>query len=177
MAEQGSRSDSDEQDATPDKSASPFKPPREMSACFEEFARTFEASARRWELVVYPSLVAFIILAAYGFFLIYSLTTDVAKVARQMDIIAESMVTVSENMENVSTNIAVMSMNMEQMSADMHKQEVSFNRMVGYMDGMDASMKDMTVTMYYMRQDMASMGYNIHSASGPMRMMNNFMPW
>lgn len=177
MAEQGSRSDTDEQDATRDESGSTFKPPREMSACFEEFSRTFEASARRWELVVYPSLIAFIILAAYGFFLIYSLTTDVAKVARQMDIIADSMVSVSENMEDVSDNISLMSYNMDKMAVDMRKQESSFNNMVGYMDGMNGSMKDMTVTMYYMRQDMSSMGYNIHSASGPMRMMNNFMPW
>ena len=36
----------------------------------ERFARSFEISARRWELVVYPSLFAFIVLAAYGFFLI-----------------------------------------------------------------------------------------------------------
>jgi uncharacterized protein YoxC len=177
MAEQGSRSDADEQDPMRDESGPGFKPPREMSACFEEFSRTFEASARRWELVVYPSLIAFIILAAYGFFLIYSLTTDVARVARQMNIISESMISVSENMEAVSGNIALMSDNMDKMAVDMRKQERSFNTMVGYMDGMNNSMKDMTVTMYYMRQDMASMGYNIHSASGPMRMMNNFMPW
>lgn len=41
-----------------------------MTSCLDKFSRTFEASARRWELVVYPSLLAFIILAAYGFFLI-----------------------------------------------------------------------------------------------------------
>ena len=30
----------------------------------DQFTRSFEASARRWELVVYPSMIAFIILAA-----------------------------------------------------------------------------------------------------------------
>ena len=44
--------------------------PKSMAACLDNFSRTFEASARRWELVVYPSLLAFIVLAAYGFFLI-----------------------------------------------------------------------------------------------------------
>ncbi|MDT8281563.1 MAG: hypothetical protein RQ982_01985 [Gammaproteobacteria bacterium] len=33
----------------------------------ERFTRAFEYSARRWELIVYPSLFAFILLAGYGF--------------------------------------------------------------------------------------------------------------
>ena len=177
MVEDSSKPAEDAQDGAREQDGSTFKPPREMSACFEEFSRTFEASARRWELIVYPSLIAFIILAAYGFFLIYSLTSDVSRVTRQMDIIAESMVSVSQNMETVSDNIILMSGYMEHMSVDMRKQEASFDKMVGYMYGMNESMRDMTVTMYYMRQDMSSMGYNMHSAAGPMRMMNNFMPW
>ena len=40
---------------------------QDMAACMDKFANSFEASARRWELVVYPSLLAFIVLAAYGF--------------------------------------------------------------------------------------------------------------
>ena len=33
-------------------------------ATLERFARSFEASARRWELVVYPMMLAFTVLAA-----------------------------------------------------------------------------------------------------------------
>ena len=55
--------------------------PLDMAACMDKFARTFEASARRWELIVYPSMLAFIVLAAYGFFLIYTLTGDVGRLA------------------------------------------------------------------------------------------------
>jgi hypothetical protein len=32
--------------------------PSDMANCLDKFTRTFEASARRWELVVYPSLLA-----------------------------------------------------------------------------------------------------------------------
>ncbi|MGB5456237.1 MAG: hypothetical protein WBO18_09740, partial [Gammaproteobacteria bacterium] len=39
-------------------------------------ADTFDKSARRWEMVVYPSMFAFILLAGYGFYLIYHLTHD-----------------------------------------------------------------------------------------------------
>ena len=34
----------------------------------DRFVKVFEASARRWELVIYPTMLAFVILAAYGFF-------------------------------------------------------------------------------------------------------------
>ena len=50
----------------------------------DKLASGFTESARRWEMIVYPSLVAFIILAAYGFFLIYSLTSDVTRVAMKL---------------------------------------------------------------------------------------------
>ena len=50
-----------------------------------EFAKSFDKSARRWELIVYPSLFAFIILAMYGFFLIYSLTQDIRTMAASID--------------------------------------------------------------------------------------------
>jgi methyl-accepting chemotaxis protein len=55
------------------------------TAGLDRFSRTFEASARRWELIVYPSLFAFIVLAAYGFYLIYNLTHDVGILARSID--------------------------------------------------------------------------------------------
>lgn len=36
----------------------------------DRLSQAFETSAKRWELIVYPSLFAFIILAAYGFYLV-----------------------------------------------------------------------------------------------------------
>ncbi len=47
------------------------------SGCMERLADTFESSAKRWELIVYPSMVAFIVLAVYGFYLVYTLSRDV----------------------------------------------------------------------------------------------------
>ena len=44
--------------------------PKSMAACLDNFSRTFEASARRWEQVVYPSLLEFIVFAASGLLLI-----------------------------------------------------------------------------------------------------------
>ncbi len=62
---------------------------RECGECsamiLSDFAKSFDKSARRWELIVYPSLFAFIILAMYGFFLIYSLTQDIRTMASSID--------------------------------------------------------------------------------------------
>ena len=76
----------------------------------ERFAKSFEASARRWELIVYPSLFAFIILAAYGFFLIYSLTEDMHTLAERMD------PEMGANMGTMAGHISVLSLNIENMS-------------------------------------------------------------
>ena len=51
----------------------------------DRFVRSFEKSARRWELIIYPAMLAFVILAAYGFFLIYTLSKDVHFLASSMD--------------------------------------------------------------------------------------------
>ena len=51
----------------------------------DRLSQTFETSAKRWELIVYPSLFAFIILAAYGFYLVFSLAKDVHYLAISVD--------------------------------------------------------------------------------------------
>ena len=51
----------------------------------DRLSLAFETSARRWELIVYPTLFAFIILAAYGFYLIFSLARDVHYLAMTVD--------------------------------------------------------------------------------------------
>jgi len=61
----------------------------------ERLANTFDSSAKRWEMVVYPSLFAFVLLAGYGFFLIYRLTHDIAILSQSVThmavIVSDSM--------------------------------------------------------------------------------------
>jgi len=76
---------------------------KNMEACMGEsldkLSTAFMDSARRWEMIVYPSLFAFIILAGYGFFLIYSLTKDVHLVVQDMHKITTSMERMVVNMD------------------------------------------------------------------------------
>ncbi|HHO68972.1 MAG TPA: hypothetical protein ENK12_08075 [Gammaproteobacteria bacterium] len=157
---------------------------RDMAQYMSQFARSFEVSAKRWELVVYPSLLAFIILAAYGFYLIYNLTSDIGRITYQVQDIAESMVNINQNfssttnnMNTVARNLVKMTGYMEQMSHDIKEQNAAMGAIVISMKRMNESIDTMSFTMYQMRYDTAIMGRNIHSASGPMRFMNSFMPW
>lgn len=156
----------------------------DMAQYMSQFARSFEASARRWELVVYPSMLAFIILAAYGFFLIYKLTSDIDRITVQMEAISVSMVNINKNfssttnnMNTVTKNMVKMTGYMESMTADIKEQNASMRAITASMDRMNTSIDSMSFTMYEMRFDTATMGRNLHSTTGPMRFMNSFMPW
>jgi methyl-accepting chemotaxis protein len=124
-----------------------------MGRSMETLSQAFTASARRWEMIVYPSLFAFILLAGYGFYLIYSLTQDAHQMAKNMQDISDNMVVISERMIAVSQNTDKQAAAMQQMVVNMH--------------GMNASMNQM-------RQDMSVMNYNV---SRPMSKINSFMPW
>jgi len=148
-----------------------------MAACMDKFAKTFEASARRWELIVYPSMLAFIVLAAYGFFLIYTLTGDVGRLARSMEAVTTSMNDVSANMTAVSGNVAQISGNLSLIAHDMGDGTESMRNMLVKMDTMNTNIGVMTVPMYQMRNDMGHMSKNIHDVSTPMQMVSGITPW
>ena len=151
--------------------------PKSMAACLDNFSRTFEASARRWELVVYPSLLAFIVLAAYGFFLIYTLTGDVSRLARSMESVVVSMDGVVTTMTTVSGNVAAMSSNLTSIADDVGEGSDTMASMHDSMVGIKETMHVMTVPMYQIRHDMAGMNQHMHKVAQPMRMMGGIMPF
>lgn len=119
----------------------------------ERLSTAFMVSARRWEMIVYPSLFAFIILAGYGFFLIYSLSQDAHA-------ISEQMITMSRQMETISQNMVIIAQTMDAQNRTMA--DMAFN-----VRGMNASINQMRYDMSIMNQ----------SVSRPMSFMNSFMPW
>lgn len=131
-----------------------------MGKSLDQLSKAFMASARRWEMIVYPALFAFIILAGYGFFLIYSLTKDVSHVAEDMSKITRSMEQVATQMNAVSKNMVIMTQTVDSQSASMQE-------MVYHMRGMNMSMNQM-------RYDFSILN---NSVSRPMSFMNDFMPW
>ena len=140
----------------------------------DRLSEAFETSARRWELIVYPSLFAFIILAAYGFYLVFSLARDVHYLAISVDsnmtVLASNMQAVSENMSQLTGNVRTMTTHMD----SINQKVATLEPMLTNMDSMDRSMQSMTMATHRMRDDMSLMNRNI---SRPMSFMNSFMPW
>ena len=143
---------------------------QDMAACMDKFANTFEASARRWELVVYPSLLAFIVLAAYGFFLIYTLTNDVSRLATSMETVVVAMNEVATDMNTVSRNVTRISDNLGTIAVDANDGSENMKHIVSHMGNINKSMGVMTVPIYHMRNDMSKMNHTMHDTARPMRM-------
>ncbi len=165
----------------------------------DRFARIFEASARRWELIVYPALFMFIILAAYGFYLVFSLTEDMHTLAKNVDAnMAENMRSMSANINLLSKNVAIMSDRVSEMSLNMenidenttimndHMADISLQMntltpilanmevMTRSIQNMDGTIRVITANTGVMSRDMSIMNQNV---SRPMGVFNSFMPW
>lgn len=140
----------------------------------DRLSQAFETSARRWELIVYPSLFAFIILAAYGFYLVFSLAKDVHYLAISVD---SNMTVLASNMQSVSDNMVQISKDMRGITASVDSMEVhvrALEPMLTNMENMNESMRSMTFTTATMRDDIGIMNRSI---SRPMSFMNGMMPW
>jgi len=131
-----------------------------LSESLNELTKTFTASARRWQMLVYPSLFAFILLASFGFYLIYSLTNDVTKVANEMGKIGNNMQDIVMHMDSVSKNMSVMTQTMDTQSRTMQE--------------MNSHVRNMSVSVNRISHDVAILN---DSVSKPMQFMNNYMPW
>lgn len=136
---------------------------KERDDHMERLATTFESSARRWEMIVYPSLFAFIVLASYGFYLVYSLTHDVASLARNVSVLTQSIDRMVINMDSISGNMAEMNTKMDELAPIRHN-----------MEAMNESTRSMAMSADGMRYQMGAMNYNI---GRPMSQMSSFMPW
>ena len=122
-------------------------------------------------------MLAFIVLAAYGFFLIYNLSYDISRLARSMETVVVSMDDVAANMTAVSGNVALISGNLAMIAHDVGDESDTMKNMLVVMDGINQTMGVIAVPMYQMRDDMGHMSKNMHDVAGPMSMVNGVVPW
>ena len=167
----------------------------------ERFVDSFEKSARRWEFIAYPALLVLVVLLAYGFFLIYSLTYDIRLIAERFDPkmglhmteLAGSMSDMTKSVEDMTIRISAMAQHTDQMTGQMsnldtmsplYDQMVAMNKKMTHLKEvteirrqlveMNSKITHMTADMGRMRYDMSMMN---RSVSRPMSFMNSFMPW
>jgi uncharacterized protein YoxC len=157
----------------------------------EQFVQTFQQSTRRWEVFVYPALFAFVVLAGYGFFLIYSLTGDMTSMARSMDpnmgahmqSMTESIVTLADNVQIMSKQVQIMTSTITDISVKLDTlppmlqylgaMEQSIANMVQSVSHMDNMVAKMDVSMTQMNQSIVQMDRSIGNMDKAIASMDN----
>ena len=121
------------------------------SGQMEKFVSNFQQSTRRWEIIVYPAMFAFVILAGYGFFLIYSLTHDMSSMARSMDPkMGQHMGSMTNSISTLSEQIQIMSGQVQMMTRTMSDISVKLDTlqpMLNHIAQMDHSMVNITTSL------------------------------
>ena len=141
----------------------------------ERLANSFDTSARRWEMVVYPTLFAFILLAGYGFYLIYHLTHDISvlsqSVTRMAAIVSDSMPRMTDDIRDMTGSVD----NMTGEVSEMSNQMTTLTPMSQNLANMTGTMHDMNRSVYGMQRDIGGMNRTV--SGGPFGAMNDMMPF
>ncbi len=144
-----------------------------------------DARSKRLELIVYAALVAFIILAIYGFWLITSLTRDVSQlteeiaqmthvVDRDMSLIAGHMASMDEQMIDINQTMQVMNDQVTVIASHTGSMDARIESMDSHMASASADMAMMANSMTGIQQDMWSLGRNVGEPMGMMNLLNPF---
>lgn len=134
--------------------------------CMERLADTFENSAKRWELIVYPSLVAFIVLAVYGFYLVYTLSRDVHNLSLTITTLT---ISVDRSMNELTNTVRTMDHTMVKMNNNIGNMDHNISAMSQNVAAMTYNTNSMAASTYYMQRD-------FRDVSRPMNIMSSFMP-
>lgn len=141
----------------------------------KEAAEALESFEARWKYAVFPAMIAFVILSAFGFYLIYGMLQrmeDLSKnVYRMTDVIQVTMPAMQNDISN--------------MSGDMKRMNNTMQQSFPHLDQNIANMSDDMKTMSYSTASMAmttqNMGRNLwelnKNVSKPLSVMNNMIPW
>ncbi len=118
-------------------------------------------------IIVFAGMSGFLLLAMYGFFLIFQLTGDVRRAVDQIGLMTQQMQAMTMIMANMHGSIA-------DVSSDMAKMNASLSRMETTMDGMSKAVSRMDDTVALMQHSAS----NIDQSIGPMMgTVNRFMPF
>jgi uncharacterized protein YoxC len=127
----------------------------------------FEAALKAVRLIVYAGMTSFIVLAIYGFLLIYRLTSDVHVLVGQTEIMTQQMQAMTRNMANLHQTTAAVSADMSTITRDM-------NVMTGRIVGMDANVGRMADAVTLMQHSATNLDRGMSPMLGT---MNRFVPF
>ncbi|MCK5903616.1 MAG: hypothetical protein KAG28_10780 [Cocleimonas sp.] len=151
---------------------------KELEKELRDFEQKSEGDSKTLQLLVYPGMLAFVILATYGFYLIQSLSSDVHHMSMTIESMAGSvsknMDSISKTMNNMSTHMNKLVVTTKSMSGDIGNMTHNIDAMDNTMSSLKSATYDMANSTHSMKNNMKSLDQNI---STPLSFMNNFLPW
>lgn len=160
------------------------------SDTLDERRKGSDVKGQRLQLIVYTALFAFIVLAAYGYYLIFNLTHDVHSLSNDVRQMARSVnqmtMSVTTNMEIISSNIeqiqdstGIMSVTvakaMPQMTENTTKMTLTAQNVSNRIDSMSTNMSTMSTGIIGMQRDMWSMNQTVSNPAESM--FDSMVPW
>lgn len=160
-----------------------------------ELSKAMTSGIRKWEKVLYPMMIAFIILAGYGFYLIYNITKDMNQISNNMSGISNNMVvmtkavvtmtnTLNQKMNSIDKQMTTMNQHMskiDEMNGSMSTMSDSMESMNSSLTQMNTLMNGMYQSIYYMGHSTNNMSSNLSELNGniaaPMNSINSMIPW
>lgn len=139
---------------------------------------TISTAMRRWEKVLLPMMGGFILLAAYGFYLIYHLTYDIGMMSNNM---AQMTMSVDKNMTVIAQELKEIRKEVNTMTGEIVTMDNHMLQINQTMLTMNESMTKINDSVAQMAISTNRMGTDLwdlnRSISGPMSTVNNIAPW
>ncbi len=136
---------------------------------------TIETMETRWKYAVFPAMVAFIVLAGFGFYLIYGMLQRMEDLSSNVEKMTNVIKVAMPSMQN---DMSSMSNNMQQMNTTISGNfpELTHNvaTMSSDMKVMSHSTTSMAMTTHNLGRNMWELNKNV---SKPLSLMNNMIPW
>lgn len=118
-------------------------------------------------IIVYAGMSGFVLLAIYGFFLVYQLTGDVHRAVDQTELMTQQMQAMTRIMANMHESVAVM-------GSDIKSMKTNINTMNSSMADLSGNMKHMTNTVALMQHSASNLDQSIGPVMGT---FNRMMPF
>lgn len=168
------------------KSINHAKAENENEENIEDALESFET---RWKYAVFPAMIAFVVLAGFGFYLIYGMLQRMEELSVNIDQMAKVM---TKSLPIMEVGVVGMSAQMQSIGNDLHGMRADMSQLSNVvsdtMPAMEAKVGTMSDNIYDMRNATASMANTTHNMgqnlwnmnrnfSKPLSMMRKIMPW
>jgi hypothetical protein len=151
-----------------------FPPPEYRPPEYLAYLERAAAAVKTLRLIVYAGMSGFLLLSAYGFFLVYELTVDTHRMVEQATRITEQMQSMALIMSNMHGSMTDIRDSMADLRDDTRKMRTSIGEMDSTMARMDANVNHVANTVALIQHSMRNFDASVSPAAG---VMNSFMPW